>query len=279
MQATCENCGRTSRWRPRYEETYTCTRCGSWSYLGAIDESPDQLYDETYFNGGEYAGYSEGEAAFSRNFAHLADLVEKHGRRFSGARMVEVGCATGVFLEEARRRGVAEAVGIETSEYCRKIATGRGLDVVAPGPEALARVEQLRPDLLVAWDVWEHLRHPSQQIDELLERCAPDVTVALTTVDAGSLVASVRGTRWRQYHPPTHLHYPTRKALTTFLTDRSFSVAHLGSVGYFRPLLAYLQALGLHRARWLAPWHEVPVYLNLWDIQLVIASRKPGETQ
>ncbi|HWN71889.1 MAG TPA: hypothetical protein VNM90_29825 [Haliangium sp.] len=36
---------------------------------------------------------------------------------------------------------------------------------------------------------------------------------------------------------------------------------------------AYLRPLGLDRLAWLGPAHAMPAYLNLFDIQVVVASR------
>ena len=264
-------------WTPLFgpeQEMWRCGQCSSWSFFGAIEQAPEELYDEHYFRGGEYTGYEEGEDAYRRNFERLLALLERHGRPLRGARLLEVGCATGAFLQLAQQRGPSASLGIEPSEYARQRARQRGLEVLPPDePDTVSRIAELSPDVLVAWDVWEHLARPATQFDRLLESCAPGLTIALTTVDAASWVARLRKTAWRQFHPPTHLHYPTRRGLAQYLTSRGFSVRHHGSVGYFRPLRAYLRALKLDRLPLVGPAHAMPVYLNLFDIQVVVASR------
>jgi SAM-dependent methyltransferase len=277
VSARCENCGRPTRWTPVFRpelNMWRCQQCGSWSFFGTVDESPEQLYDEQYFCGGEYVDYEAGQAAYQLNFRRLLARLEQHGRPLREARLLEVGCATGEFLALAQERHPHASLGIEPSPYGRRRARERGLEVLAPDePTTPARIAALRPDVLVAWDVWEHLRRPATQFDRLLEGCARGLTVALTTVDAGSWVARLRRTAWRQFHPPTHLHYPTRRALAHYLRARGFTLRYHGSVGYFRPLRAYLRALALDRLRWLARAHALPVYLDLFDIQLVVAHR------
>jgi hypothetical protein len=257
---------------------WRCELCASWSFFGAVDQAPEELYDEHYFCGGEYTDYEEGESAYGLNFGRLLALLERHGQPLEGARLLEVGCATGAFWELAQKRRLEASLGIEPSAYGRRRARQRGLDVLPPDdPTTAARIAALSPNVLVAWDVWEHLVRPATQFDRLLEGCAPILTVALTTVDAASWVARLRGTAWRQFHPPTHLHYPTRRALAHYLTARGFSVRYHGSVGYFRPLKAYLRALELDGLSLLEPAHALPVYLNLFDIQIVVATR--GDTR
>ncbi|WP_158305930.1 class I SAM-dependent methyltransferase [Anaeromyxobacter sp. Fw109-5] len=213
-----------------------------------------------------------------RNFTRKLELLARRsGRRPEDMRLLEIGCATGEFLRVARAAGVTCHLGIEPSAYCREIATRRGLEVLSPSdPGASAAIASLEPTVVVAWDVWEHLPHPARELDAVLAHASPDVTVALSTVDASSFVAKIRGTRWRQFHPPTHLNYPTRRSLEHYLASRGFTVRHHASFGYYRPLLEYARALGMDpRQRadgWNLPW-TFPLYLNLWDIQLVIATR------
>jgi hypothetical protein len=107
--------------------------------------------------------------------------------------------------------------------------------------------------------------------DALLRSAAPSALVAVTTVDASSVVARVRGRTWRQYHPPTHLNYPTRESLRRFFEPRGFRVVWQRAFGYYRPLREYLRALGL-RCGPASVW-DLPIFLDLRDTQLVIARR------
>ncbi len=277
VQDSCDNCGRATTWEKVFDsqkDLYRCAQCGSWSYFGEVLESAEEIYGEDYFSGGEYAGYVEGEQAFRQNFKRMGQLLEARGRKFRDMRLLEIGSATGVFLEVAKERGVISALGIEASEYCRKQAKAKGIELMPPGePATLAAVAEQKPNCLVAWDVWEHLRHPAAQMDEYLEHCADDVVVAITTVDASSLVARWRGPRWRQFHPPTHLHYPTREGIRHYFESRDFSIAVHHSFGYYRPLMAYVKALGVNLGKRFGKLRELPIYLDLWDIQMLIAKR------
>jgi predicted TPR repeat methyltransferase len=215
-----------------------CRACGGWTFSGPVPLPADALYGEGYFNGGEYAGYDAARASHRRNFQRKLRLLQRHGApRPRDTRLLELGCATGEFLAEASRAGVARALGLEVSAYCRDVARGRGHEVLSPDDAAAApALTALRPNVIVAWDVWEHLRAPASTLDALLREADRGVLVAATTVDAGSAVARLRGARWRQFHPPTHLCYPTRRSLRLYFERRGFEVVHHGSFGYYRPL-------------------------------------------
>jgi SAM-dependent methyltransferase len=274
----CENCGAAASWERAFadrSDVDRCRSCGGWTFTGPVPLPADELYGEEYFNGGEYAGYDAARASHQRNFQRKLRLLQRHGAPGPGdTRLLELGCATGEFLAEARRAGVAKALGLEVSGYCRDVARGRGHEVLSPDDaSAEAAVKALRPNVIVAWDVWEHLRAPASTLDALLREAERGVTVAVTTVDAGSAVARLRGTRWRQFHPPTHLCYPTRRSLRLYFERLGFEIMHHGSFGYYRPLTEYLRVFGVRASASPPAWMTTPIFLDLYDIQLVIARR------
>jgi SAM-dependent methyltransferase len=276
----CENCGGTARFRPLFSparSTWRCQRCGGWTYGGPAPARPEELYGADYFFGGEYADYDVSAAAQRRNFDRKLTLLARSGCAIGpGSRVLEVGCATGEFLALLASIPGVRSLGVEVSAFCRERALARGLSVFAPDdPSFHEALTALRPNFVVGWDVWEHLPKPASTFDTYLAAAGRDVVWAVSTVDAGSVVARLRGSRWRQFHPPTHLQYPTRRSLRRFCADRSLELMLQKSFGYHRPLLEYVQALGLPVPEVTpAPMRAMPVYLNLWDTQLVVARRQ-----
>ncbi len=79
-----------------------CTQCG----LGRAetgDFDPESYYTADYFSGGHddgYADYLGAEPILRREFAGTVDFI----RRFKpSGRLLDVGCAYGFFLQEAKR--------------------------------------------------------------------------------------------------------------------------------------------------------------------------------
>lgn len=276
----CENCGSEAALVPLFEPRHQarrCRACGGWTYVGQVESSAERLYDRDYFTGGEYADYDASVPAQRSNFRRKLRWLSRAGVEVrNGSRVLEIGCATGVFLEMLRDRGVKNLVGLEVSAYARERAQASGFTVLAPSEPEVERVlVDLRPDLIVGWDVWEHLERPATMVDGYLRNAHREVAVALTTVDASSVVARVRGPRWRQFHPPTHLRYPTRASLQRFFANRAMQVFTHRPFGYYRPALEYLRALGMRfPERERDAWYlRLPVYLNLMDTQFVLARR------
>jgi 2-polyprenyl-3-methyl-5-hydroxy-6-metoxy-1,4-benzoquinol methylase len=275
----CQNCGDdAAEWSAILgagANTECCSRCGGWAFRGEIPQSAEEIYDEHYFNGGEYFAYDEAPDVLLLNFRRKLRLLQGLGLP-SPLRVLEIGCATGQFLQTLKQQlPDATMCGIEASRYCRERAAERGFEVLAP-ERAEAAVRDLRPNLIVAWDVWEHLREPASIFDEILSHADTRCVVAMTTVDASSLVARVRGKKWRQFHPPTHLNYPTRISLRRYLESRRFSIRHHRSFGYYRPIGEYVRAVVPAAAQLKTQLMNLPAYLNLYDTQLIVGDRANG---
>ncbi|GAC1522595.1 MAG: hypothetical protein NVS3B10_22860 [Polyangiales bacterium] len=105
------------------------------------------------------------EAFYTREYkydAHVLIASEKRWRarrildealpqRKNGSlRILDVGCMYGYLLEEARARGVTEAVGVELSSVPARDAKARGLDVYCGTIESFAAERPEPFDLVVA---------------------------------------------------------------------------------------------------------------------------------
>lgn len=234
------------------------------------------IYDESYFSGQEYLNYGLGLKVHNLNFQRKIKLLKQAVGEFSGLRILEIGSATGAFLNLAKSEGCTAHIGIEVSDYARDIAIQNGLNVLSPHDSGLMKpVKTLRPNVIVAWDVWEHLQSPAEILSQYIDCADEQLCVALTTVDSSSLAARLRQEKWRQYHPPSHLQYPTKKAIEIFLKSKNLLIEKHFYFGYYRPLSEYLNAFFpnqeyIKNSKLL---FQIPLYLNLFDTQLVLASR------
>jgi hypothetical protein len=239
-----------------------------------------ELYNSDYFNGFEYLNYEQSKSVFRRNFERKLRLLRLvvGMPSLDSWRLLEIGCASGEFLNVARAAGASRHLGVEVSDYARGLAGEKGLNVISPfSPDFEDKIRILRPNVVVAWDVWEHLENPIEVFDRIFAMSDEQVIIAVTTVDAGGLVPRIRGRKWRQFHPPTHLNYPTRTGLKSYFASRGIKTLKMGSFGYYRPLADYVGVfLGKNRA-WLARFpllFKVPFYLNCFDIQLYVGQRE-----
>ncbi|MGE3757002.1 MAG: class I SAM-dependent methyltransferase, partial [Pseudobdellovibrionaceae bacterium] len=180
--------------------------------------------------------------------------------------------AYGFFVDFVRRQGAEKYFGTDISAdaiaYAKK-NFGHHFDTFTT---------EVRPpfsyNFMAAWDVWEHMESPYDFFSDVARSLPTGGILAMTTIDSSSFVARFRGLRWRQVHPPTHMHYPTKKALASALKRMNFEIIHHGHYGYYRSLESYLDALKISFLMKLLPrLRHFPIVLDLKDEQFLIARK------
>jgi hypothetical protein len=276
----CHNCG-SEAWDPvQSENHWICNICGGWSV--DLDSKIDfaSIYGQDYYTGSEYLNYELSTSIRKLNFQKKIKKIKDLYPDFSKLRVLEIGSASGDFLQLLKNDGCSLHVGIEISDYTRNIARDNGLEVISPfDPNASEIIKALRPNLIVAWDVWEHLPTPTHIFDEYISYCDENLIIGITTVDSESFTAKTRQEKWRQFHPPSHIHYPSKRSLYQFFKLRQFSIIEQFYIGYYRPLAEYLYAIFpkiqlFKRSKLL---FRIPLYINLYDIQCIFVGRHGGE--
>jgi hypothetical protein len=94
-------------------------------------------------------------------------------------------------------------------------------------------------------------------------------------------MARARGSKWRQIHPPTHLHYFSRKTLSRLLHGNGLGIRHIGTEGMYRRVdtMVYIILCLKHNFRDLYAYFSKTrllnwdLYLNLGDIMFVVAEK------
>ncbi len=275
MKGVCHSCGHsTPAWLDRWPDLgiFTCEECGSFSFDSEGKIDPRKLYSRDYFFDGEYKDYEGHRDSHWRNFPSVWSAVAPFLPQ--NPAILELGCAYGHFVEWLLERGYSQVWGMDVSDdaiTAAKKKIGPRFSLVGGGDSS---GPPFAPNCVVAWDVWEHLEKPVEVFRAWADRLPKGGLLAVTTVDSGSLVARLRGKRWRQVHPPTHVHYPSASALRKAVEGLGLQVAYQGHVGYSRPLEAYMGALGLDAlVRPFPLIKDISIPLDLGDIQLLVAKK------
>lgn len=236
---------------------------------------PASIYTEDYFQGGHvdgYADYRGSEAELRQEFRQVLAALRTHVR---GGRLIELGCAYGYFLEEAR--AAFEVCGVEISEHARAACIARGLEVSREAsPEFLARTGPF--DAAVMLDVLEHMPDPGAALRALHANMRPGGQLLITTGDFGSLLSRAMGKRWRLMTPPQHLWFFSRRTVTALLARHGFEVHTFEHPWKRVPLnLVAYQVTRYLRSQSLLRKITIPgaIPLNLFDAMRVIAVRLP----
>lgn len=283
QEKTCLVCGRQTPYQTVYEKwgypIHKCAGCGLGSTGIASSFRPEQLYDESYFQGGQkdgYADYVGSEAVLRAEFRRALDHLRSHG--CDEGKLLEIGCAFGYFLTEARK--YFQCTGIEISEVAVLACRARGLEVFSPNDPDIESVWS-RSDSYAATvmlDCIEHLADPTSILRNVRRVLAPDGLLMISTGDWDSLLARAMGKRWRLMTPPQHLFFFSPETLGALLERYGFQVVDCVKPWKMVPLgLAAYQAgnrLGI-RLPSLERLNTMGVPVNLFDTFRMIA-RKVG---
>jgi SAM-dependent methyltransferase len=189
--------------------------------LEFVDPMPSEaelatVYAHGYFTG-EGFGYSD---YFGRERADADAKARDRVRRLIDAgarrdgRWLDIGCADGRFLLEAKRIG-AETFGVEPSREARERANAE-----LPGRivASLDEVGAHAPfDVVTFWDVLEHLTNPFDALRAIAPRLARDAFVAIVVPVIDNVNARVAPGSWDQYKPPEHLWFFSRRSVRATL--------------------------------------------------------------
>lgn len=133
-------------------------------------------------------------------------------------KMVDVGCATGSFLDGMRRRGW-QVLGIELTSWAADYARQRlGLDVITGTLES-AKLSASSFDLVTMWDVLEHVYDPRQTLREIQRILKPGGWFVFSIPDVDCIEAHWFGPYWVGWDIPRHLHLFPQLVIRRMLSE------------------------------------------------------------
>jgi SAM-dependent methyltransferase len=198
-----------------------CQNCGhGWANLQLDHAYLQDLYAENYFKGEEYADYLADKEILQLNFAKRVKQIKKQHHALQNA--LEIGCAYGFFFETLKKCCPnTHYEGYDISQDAIQYANQHyGPHFSAENYLEVSNAQTY--DAVFMWDVIEHLSDPGAFLAKAQKECKPGALLYLTTGDFGALLPRLQGKKWRMIHPPTHLHYFTKKSMTALLNKHGF---------------------------------------------------------
>ena len=247
----CRLCGSTDVSLRIPLEGYSVYRCRSCS--GVFSDVPAEaiggLYGERYYTG-EFGPYFSAlfgdtdDAPLRRHFSRYLDALE---RSVSGRRILDVGCAAGLFLDVARERGW-DVEGIDVSEHAAAVARDRLYVEVRVGDVAELDLPEHAWDAVTLMDALEHMAEPGALLERLRGLIAPGGVLMLvlpndrnpTTMLA---MAIYRLSLHRIAYPASRVHqiyhvtYFTPATISVLLERHGFEVVEVAPDETVRDLL------------------------------------------
>ncbi|MDP4219327.1 MAG: class I SAM-dependent methyltransferase [Bacteroidota bacterium] len=231
----CDFCGAddyTKRYEKRGFWMVQCNKCGLvYTNPRLKQEKIAALYDADYFQG----------HGFDRSIDYVKD-VKDHTKgtdgytledwdcdtilsllpqeRRTNARLLEIGCGTGVFLDKARKHGF-ECQGLELSEYAANFVRQMGIPVETKSIED-ANYPPESFDAIVMREVIEHLPHPLDSLKTIHSWLRPGGVLFMATGNYDCPERKLRGSDWFYFMPEGHLNIFSNSTMRKYLQKVGF---------------------------------------------------------
>ena len=227
----CQVCG-GSRLRHLFDKGgypyQVCDDCGLIRIFPQLtDEELAGIYNQGY-----YEHWGGNETVFhqmkSRTFSTLLDQFIMPRVAPSGARLLDIGAATGILMEKAHERGF-DVYGVEAAQDgAAMIADKFGRDHIIN--DYFGEKDLWEPNyfnVICMSDLFEHVRDPNTVLGKVRDLLSPGGYLLMTIPDTGSLSRLILRRQWSHFIPE-HLFSYSRKNIKIILEKNGLAIRHLG---------------------------------------------------
>ncbi|KKU10925.1 MAG: Methyltransferase type 12 [Candidatus Woesebacteria bacterium GW2011_GWB1_45_5] len=255
-------------WLPFYKNLVFCEGCG---FVKAADRffkiNPEKVYDKKYYTKGQYADYEKEKASLAGNFSDRLAQIIKYKK---GGKILDVGCAYGYFLLEAKRFFEIRGIDLDKNTT-RKASLITGADITT-GNFLKHDFKREKFDVITFFDSIEHLTDPKKAILKSARMLKNGGIVAIETGDVESVLSKIEKEKWRLIDPGVHLNYFSRKTLNSLLVSCGFKVLAFSYVSFRRSIRQVMHRL-LGKNLFIPFLSGLPLKVNTFDIMFVIAKK------
>lgn len=258
-----------------------CKQCGL-SYLNPrlIEEEIRNIYQKDYFSNDfsveyGYDNYIKSHTEIANTSRRRLKFIEKYIQKGS---LLDIGCATGVFLKEAQNRGW-QVEGVEISKYAWEYATTvYQLKVFNGTLKQKISLSNIYYDVVTMWDYIEHVPNPVEEIREVSRILKKDGFLFLTTPDINSIPAKITRSRWLGFKKYIeHLYYFEFITIKKLLEQSGFQILYKWYTGKYITQDIFIARLisisKIFNFLNCIKTDKLSLYINPFDI-MVIAAQK-----
>lgn len=199
--------------KERYSHAYLvkCARCG-FVFCGQLP-SENELRD--HYRGYNYDKQRQVSPITVKRYHELLDEFEKYR---NNNLLLDVGCGTGFFLQEAIKRGW-NAHGTEFSDAAIEVCSQKGIPVVQ-GILDPSKFDNAGFDVIYSSEVIEHINNPCEELPNVYQLLREGGLYYVTTPNFNGLLRYYLKERYNIIVYPEHLSYYTPRTLH-FLFSRN----------------------------------------------------------
>ena len=213
----------------RLEGSFRIVRCAECGLL-YLNPRPTRDEVEALY---PFESYDQYNAALSKVRSRLvrADRaygLRKRARRVAawkrGGRLLDVGCATGDFVEYMRGVGDWEVYGVELNSNAARYVREELHIPVWQGTLEEADLPAGHFDVVTMWHVLEHVFDPIATLNQVARVLKPDGVLLCHVPQLDSLDARLWGPYWIGYEIPRHTYVWSRHTLSQLMEATGFRV-------------------------------------------------------
>lgn len=268
---------------------FTCPSCGL--YRTQLRQPYRQLlnsyYTKAYFTGSlrraGYANYQKDHQVVRRNAQIYLQALRRHlPQKLSHPKLLDVGCATGIFVQAAQTSGF-NAYGIDIAAYAVREAQKLLGSKIRRASLTTAKFAPASFNIITLIDVFEHLNQPVQSVGRLHQLLCPGGLLLINTGNTRSFLARLESHRWHYFIPPQHTYYYSDINLTHLLRTHGFKILKIYTSGkyislrYLWHLMRTINHSSLANRLYLALHQtfigKLTFYVNLHDNMTLVAKK------
>ena len=234
----CDSCDIKELYNFKNYIIMKCKNCDLiFTDQNSIKKTKEELYNDKYFTEihsnffldcGKY--YENKKSKKIKKFKEGIRLIEEYSKK---GKILDLGCATGVFLDIAQKRGW-DSYGIDISQYAIEYAKKKFSLDVKKGELENIKFPDKKFDVVTMWDFIEHVPNPNKILEETYRILKPKGIIFILTTNEQSLMCWLANLFYKTkikffselVHPIHHNYHFSEKTLINLLRKRKFEVVH-----------------------------------------------------
>ena len=243
----CNLCGKNAdlAYRLTSENIFKCKNCGLvFTDTDSIkQENSREMYEKDYFTTTHPNFFRECSKDYPKYMGKSSKLQRFHKtlmtlKRFKpGGRILDIGCATGVFLDMAKKEGY-KPQGLDISKYASEYAKSNFNVDVFTGYLENAPFPKKSFDIITMWDFIEHVNDPKATLKKAASLVKEDGIILILTTNEYSLMCWLGNLMYKcsfgiikkpaeLIHPVHHITHFSEKTLKRMLHEAGLKPVYM----------------------------------------------------